>query len=149
MLGAAAGYGIVKGVGKLANKLLSKISARQTAELGIKLDYQLGKATGNEHNISRSKGLLKEMEKLGFDDNSSNRKYFQKYYNDVLNNGDNIILEEIVVYRDKTGSYIKTTRESFLMGKRGGAVVTTSWDGNRLLTMIIKSGEETRYCHIE
>ena len=31
--------------------------------------------------------------------------------------------------------YTVTTRESFLMGKHGGAKVTTYWDGNRLLTI--------------
>ena len=33
------------------------------------------------------------------------------------------------------------------MGKHGGAKVTTHWDGNRLLTIKIFSGKQTRYSH--
>jgi len=46
-----------------------------------------------------------------------------------------------------THYYTVTTRESFLMGKYGGAKVTTYWDGNRLLTIKIGSGKQTRYNH--
>lgn len=38
-----------------------------------------------------------------------------------------------------------TERESFLMGKYGGAKVTTYWDDNRLISIVIRSGKETRY----
>lgn len=44
-----------------------------------------------------------------------------------------------------THYYTVTTRESFLMGKYGGAKVTTYWDGNRLLTIKIASGKQTRF----
>ncbi len=120
------------------------------ADLGKKLDYQFGKAGGNKHNIDRTNGLKAEMDKLGFDDTLENRAYFEQYYNDVLNDLSNIV--EVT----KTASYVEngvthyytvTTRESFLMGKHGGAKVTTHWDGNRLLTIKIFSGKQTRYSH--
>lgn len=46
-----------------------------------------------------------------------------------------------------THYYMVTTRESFLMGKYGGAKVTTHWNENRLLTIKIGSGRHTRYNH--
>lgn len=42
-------------------------------------------------------------------------------------------------------NYVVTIRESFLMGKYGGAKVTTYWEGNRLLTIKIGSCKQMRY----
>ena len=121
-----------------------------SADLGNKLDYQFGKAGGNRHNIDRTNGLKAEMDKLGFNDTAENRAYFEQYYNDVLNSSNNIVGDpETASYIENgvTHYYTVTTRESFLMGKYGGAKVTTYWDGNRLLTIKIGSGKQTRYNH--
>ena len=120
------------------------------ADLGKKLDYQFGKAGGNKHNIDRTNGLKAEMDKLGFDDTLENRAYFEQYYNDILNDSSNIVgVPKTASYVENgvTHYYTITTRESFLMGKHGGAKVTTHWDGNRLLTIKIFSGKQTRYSH--
>ena len=90
------------------------------------------------------------MNKLGFDDTVENRVYFKQYYNNVLNDSGNIVgVPEIASYMENgvTHYYTVTTRESFLMGKYGGAKVTTYWEGNRLLTIKIGSGKQTRYIH--
>ena len=87
---------------------------------------------------------------LGFNDTAENRAYFEQYYNDVLNSSNNIVGDpETASYIENgvTHYYTVTTRESFLMGKYGGAKVTTYWDGNRLLTIKIGSGKQTRYNH--
>ena len=87
---------------------------------------------------------------LGFNDTAENRAYFEQYYNDVLNSSNNIVgVPETASYIENgvTHYYTVTTRESFLMGKYGGAKVTTYWDGNRLLTIKIGSGKQTRYNH--
>ena len=121
-----------------------------SADLGNKLDYQFGKAGGNRHNIDRTNGLKAEMDKLGFNDTAENRAYFEQYYNDVLKSSNNIVGDpETASYIENgvTHYYTVTTRESFLMGKYGGAKVTTYWDGNRLLTIKIGSGKQTRYNH--
>ena len=121
-----------------------------SADLGNELDYQFGKAGGNRHNIDRTNGLKAEMDKLGFNDTAENRAYFEQYYNDVLNSSNNIVgVPETASYIENgvTHYYTVTTRESFLMGKYGGAKVTTYWDGNRLLTIKIGSGKQTRYNH--
>ena len=120
------------------------------ADLGNKLDYQFGKAGGNKHNVDRTTGLKAEMDKLGFDDTPENRAYFEQYYNDVLNDSSNIVGKPQTASYVESGvtyNYTVTTRESFLMGKYGGAKVTTHWDGNRLLTIKIGSGKQTRYHH--
>jgi len=111
-----------------------------------------GKAGGNKYNIDRTKGLRAEMEKLGFDDTPENRMYFIQYYNRVLNDPSNLVGKPQIASYEESGVtyyYTVTTRESFLMGKYGGAKVTTHWEGNRLLTVKISSGKETRYNHIE
>ena len=126
------------------------IESGSSADLGNKLDYQFGKAGGNRHNIDRTNGLKAEMDKLGFNDTAENRAYFEQYYNDVLNSSNNIVGDpETASYIENgvTHYYTVTTRESFLMGKYGGAKVTTYWDGNRLLTIKIGSGKQTRYNH--
>ena len=88
------------------------------------------------------------MDKLGFADTAENRAYFEQYYNDVLNDSSNIVgVPQTASYTENgvTHYYTVTTRESFLMGKYGGAKVTTHWDGDRLLTIKIGSGKQTRY----
>ena len=118
------------------------------AKLGNKLDYQFGKAGGNKHNIDRTNGLKAEMDKLGFADTAENRAYFEQYYNDVLNDSSNIVgVPQTASYTENgvTHYYTVTTRESFLMVKYGGAKVTTHWDGDRILTIKIGAGKQTRY----
>ena len=115
--------------------------------MGRKLDYQYGKANGNSHTNDRTFGLLKEMDKLGFSDTPDNRAFFEQYYNDVLNGKNSVIVNESLSIQGRS-VWFATTRESFLMGKYGGAKVETVWDGNRLITMIIHSGEQTRYHHV-
>ena len=128
-----------------------KSKGRNKADLGNKLDYQFGKAGGRQHNVDRTNGLKNEMDKLGFDDTLDNRAYFEQYYNNVLNDSSNIVgVTESASYVEQgvTHYYTVTTRESFLMGRYGGAKVTTFWNDNRLLTIIIGSGKETRYNHV-
>ncbi|MDE5778072.1 MAG: hypothetical protein K2I10_06140, partial [Lachnospiraceae bacterium] len=127
-----------------------KVDDSRKADLGKKLDYQFGKAGGNKHNIDRTKGLKGNMEELGFDDTPENRAYFEQYYNDVLNDMSNQIgSPESASYTEDgiTFYYTVTKRESFLMGKYGGAKVTTYWDGDRLLTIKISMGKGTRFNH--
>lgn len=37
--------------------------------------------------------------------------------------------------------YIATVRESFLKGPNGGVKLESVWDGDRLLTIIVKGGQ--------
>ena len=70
-------------------------------------------------------------------------------YNDVLN-GKNIsgVVKTVFNGKIKNGqAYMEFDAiiESFLMGKYGGAYVKTYWNGSTLRTIIIESGELTRY----
>ena len=61
------------------------------ADLGNKLDYLFGKASGNKHNIERSKAMQVELQKIGIHNTSSGRKYISNHLNDVLKDPTNIM----------------------------------------------------------
>ena len=116
------------------------------ADLGNKLDYLFGKATGSKHNIERSKAMQAELARIGIYDTPSGREYLSKHLNDVLKDPTNISKTETRSYITKeipgrlVVEYTATTRESLLMGPRGTVLVESVWDGDRLLTIIIKGG---------
>ena len=116
------------------------------ADLGNKLDYLFGKASGNKHNIERSKAMQAELQKIGIHNTSSGRKYISNHLNDVLKDPTNISNVEVRSYIAKelpgkpVVEYTATIRESLLMGPGGAVMVESVWDGNRLLTIIVKGG---------
>ena len=134
---AKGGSGALEGPGNVAD----------IGEDGKKLDYLFGKATGNKHNIARSTQMKEELAHIGIHDTPNNRKLLENHLNDVLNDSSNIIGTETRSYIAKelpgnpTIEYTTTTKESFFMGPGGGVKLETVWDGNRLLTVIIKSGK--------
>ncbi len=119
---------------------------RVKADLGSKLDYLFGKASGNKHNIERSKSMQAELRRIGIHDNSFGREYITNHLNDVLNDSSNISNVEIRSYTVKqlpgtpVIEYTSTTRESLLMGPGGAVKIESVWDGNRLITIIVKGG---------
>ena len=119
---------------------------RVKADLGSKLDYLFGKASGNKHNIERSKSMQAELRRIGIHDNSFGREYITNHLNDVLNDSSNISNVEIRSYTAKqlpgtpVIEYTSTTRESLLMGPGGAVKIESVWDGNRLITIIVKGG---------
>ena len=88
-----------------------------------KLDYLFGKATGSEHNISRSQGLLKELNKIGINDTPSGRKYLSE--------------ELLKIGRSVYNTPGRTTVESMLYGPAGGTKMKTIWDGYHLITVYL------------
>lgn len=116
------------------------------ADLGNKLDYLFGKASGSKHNIERSKSMQAALQKIGIYDTSSGREYISNHLNDVLNDSTNISNVEVRSYVAKELpdkpiiKYTATTRESLLMGPGGAVKVKSVWDGNRLLTVIVEGG---------
>ncbi len=115
-------------------------------EGGKKLDYLFGKATGNKHNIARSAQMKNELAHIGIHDTPDSRNLLGNHLNDVLNDSTNITGTELRSYVAKellgtpTITYTATTRESFFMEPGGGVMFETVWDGDRLLTIIIKGG---------
>lgn len=60
-------------------------------ELGRKLDFMLGKATGSIHNIQRSQDMLKSLQRIGLNDTPATRAYLTEHFIKVLNTADNIV----------------------------------------------------------
>lgn len=122
----------------------SGIESGSKADLGNKLDYLFGKASGNKHNIERSKAMQAELQKIGIHNTPSGREYISNHLSNVLNDPTNISNVEVRSYIAKelpgkpVVEYTATTRESLLMGPGGAVMVESVWDGNRLLTVIVK-----------
>jgi hypothetical protein len=97
-------------------------------EIGNKLDFLLGKATGDPKNVVRSKDMLRSMESIGLRDNATTRQYLSEQLETAVNQADNIV---------KTQADGRVVRETLLMGPNGGVKLETVWDGAKLITGII------------
>ncbi|MFQ3610672.1 MAG: RHS repeat-associated core domain-containing protein, partial [Fimbriimonadales bacterium] len=100
-------------------------------ELGRKLDYIFGKASGDPHSVRRSRALQQELQRIGINDTPENREYLTAHLTWVLNDPTNI--REV----QRNGRIV---RESLLMGPKGGCKLETIWEGDKLITVIIKAG---------
>ncbi len=143
-------------IGKAAAGKYSKVKAADKADdvadvvskvdLGDKLDYLFGKATGIKHNIQRSKSMLAELRKIGIHDTPASREYLAKHLNDVLKDPSNISKVEVRSYIAKElpdtpiVEYTATTRESLLIGPGGAVKIESVWNDDKLLTVIVKGG---------
>jgi len=107
-----------------------RIAGLNLPELGKKLDFIFGKATGSTHNIQRSRDMLRQLQRIGLHDTPENRAYIEAHLTRVLNDPNNIV--EV-----RNG---RTIRESLLMGPNGGCKLQTIWEGNKLLTVYIFGG---------
>lgn len=125
---ALAPVGAAKVLGKLgdvAKALGLGRAGEKIPELGNKLEYLLGKATGADHNIQRSKDMLGQLERIGLSNTPSARKYLTEHLTQILNDPTNIVATE------RSG---RVVRESLLLGPRGGVKLETIWDGSKLIT---------------
>ena len=98
--------------------------------LGRKLDYLLGIATGSAHNVVRSRIMASALNKIGIYDNEFIRQYLAEHLTQVLNNNLNIISRE-------RGT---ETRESLFTGPKGAVKLETVWQGDKLITVVVKEG---------
>ena len=102
-----------------------RVIINNQAEIGKKLDYFLGKATGNQHNIDRSTSMLRQLESIGLPDNVVTRQYLLQHLKNAYADPSNIIRVQ------ENGRVI---RETLLTGPQGVVKLETIWDGNRLIT---------------
>ncbi|MCC5945592.1 MAG: hypothetical protein JJT94_11710 [Bernardetiaceae bacterium] len=93
--------------------------------IGKKLDFVFGKATGRLHNIQRSTAMQRQLNSIGIFDNEIGRSYLNSHLGKVLNNSKNIL-------SSKDGFI---TRESLLMGLNGGLKMQSVWKGQDLITI--------------
>lgn len=101
-------------------------SSRGLAQIGTKLQYLFGKATGSAHNIERSTGMLRQLESVGIFDNLAGRSLLNSHLDDAYAATKGILQ-----------SNGKILRESVLMGPNGGLGVQSYWQGNKLITVIL------------
>ena len=105
------------------------VSASKLPNLGQKLKYIFGQATGRLHNIQRSQEMLRNLNRVGIFDNPAGRAAVRGHLSQAYNTAPGVLQE--------SGRIL---RESLLMGPRGGVKVTSIWDADRLITVILKGG---------
>lgn len=105
-----------------------KITLSHIPQVGNKLEYVFGKATGNLHNIQRSVDLQRKVNSIGIYDNENGRKIILDALSRTLN--DKTSIKESL--RDG-----RTLRESLLVGPQGVLKMETIWDGEKLITVKI------------
>jgi RHS repeat-associated protein len=102
--------------------------AEKSAELGSKLEYVLGRATGNAHSIERSKAMLNQLESIGLRDTPATRQLLREN------------LQQVLRQAGVPQANGRILRESLLMGPHGGVKVQSVWEGNKLITVILHGG---------
>ena len=105
------------------------VAAKGGANIGTKLEYVFGKATGSAHNIERSTGMLRQLESVGIFDNAAGRSLLNSHLESVYSGTKGI--------HQSNGRYL---RESLLMGPNGGLKVESIWEGNKLITVKLLGG---------
>ncbi len=124
---AVVGAGVGYGASKIGGSLLRSLSPN----IGRKLEYFLGQASGSAHNIARSRQMLQQLESVGLHDNAATRRYLTEHLTEVYKNRSSISLIQ------ENG---RVVRESLLMGPHGVVKFETVWERNRLITGTIFGG---------
>jgi hypothetical protein len=112
--------------GNLTHKEIVTESNLVVPQIGEKLKYIFGKATGSAHNIERSTDMAKQLSRIGIFDNASGNSYLKNHLTEALNNPNNIL---------KIQNNGRIVRESLLMGPNGGLKMHSIWEGNKLITV--------------
>ena len=109
---------------------VEKVAAKMGANIGTKLEYVFGKATGSAHNIERSTGMLRQLESVGIFDDAAGRALLNSHFQGTYNSSIGIL--------QSNGRYL---RESLLLGPRGALKVESIWEGNKLITVKLLGGK--------
>lgn len=119
-----------KGVETIKLKGGIKGIEKATPEIGTKLQYVFGKATGSAHNIERSLDMERQLNRIGIFDNAEGKAYVQQQ------------LEK--AFHDTTNGTVQSNgrilKESLLTGPNGFVKMQSVWDGNKLITMELFGG---------
>ena len=99
--------------------------APRVPELGNKLSYFLGEATGSLHNIQRSTSMASQLARIGLWNNAETRTYLTEHLTEVLNDVTSISSIQ------SNGRFVS---ESLLAGPGGLLKWETVWEGNKLIT---------------
>ncbi|MEU4395898.1 polymorphic toxin-type HINT domain-containing protein [Kribbella sp. NPDC023855] len=104
-------------------------------EIGTKLEYFFGNATGNAHNIQRSGDMASQLNRIGIGDSAGGRALFSAHLNEVFHNPNSVVRVQ------ENG---RTVRDGLLIGPGGMLKTETIWDGNKLITGQLY-GSNSRY----
>ncbi len=96
------------------------------------MEYFLGNAKGNAHNIQRSRDMSKSLNRIGLHDTPATRQYLTEHLDGVFNNASSVV---------RTQANGRDVREALLMGPNGGVKFQTIWEGNKLITGTILYGK--------
>jgi len=120
------------GVGRFlangAGRMFMEGESSLVPQIGKKLDFVFGKATGRLHNIQRSITMERQLNSIGIFDNAAGNSYLRSHLGQVLNNSKSILSSE--------GGFV--TRESLLMGPNGGLQMQSVWKGQDLISIVLK-----------
>lgn len=99
-------------------------------DLGRKLEYLFGNATGSKQNSDRSIALARQLNRIGIQGDANGRAIVTEHLTLALNNPMNIVSQQGV----------RTVRESLLAGPGGFLKIESIWDGNKLITVKLLGG---------
>jgi len=94
-------------------------------ELGKKHEYFLGNATGNAHNVERSRQMASQLDSIGLHDTPATRDHLTDHLTKTLNDPSSVA---------RTQDNGRVVRDSLLMGPQGGLKFETVWEGAKLIT---------------
>ncbi|MFC5262414.1 hypothetical protein ACFPJ1_09855 [Kribbella qitaiheensis] len=120
---------------KAAAKLADDAAKAASPEIGTKLEYFFGNATGTAHNIQRSGDMASQLNRIGIGDSAAGRAIFSKHLDEVFNDPGSVV---------RTQDNGRIVREGLLKGPDGMLKTETIWDGNRLITGQLY-GSNSRY----
>lgn len=107
------------------NQARQLVERNPIEDLGAKLEYIFGNATGSRHNIERSKDMQRILNSIGIFDNAEGRAIVT---NTIINS-----------FRDPCNGYMQDNGrfviETLLVGPNGIAKMQTVWDGFKLITI--------------
>lgn len=126
-LGVAA-----SGSGKMVGGLVKNSAAvsRLPPDIGRKLEFFLGNATGKAHNVQRSQVMQGQLSKIGIYDDVAGRTILREHLETVGRSNDFVV---------GATSPTRVVKESFLRGPGGSLSFETIWDGNRLITGVLRT----------
>jgi RHS repeat-associated protein len=128
----AAAIGIAIGIkgGQTAAALLPEASLA-APQIGNKLEYVFGKATGSLHNMQRSVQMLSQLNRIGIFDNGAGRQIVN---NSLIN----------AYYNPNTIAAIqgngRILRDSLVVGMNGVLKMQSVWEGSKLITVNLFGG---------
>jgi len=101
------------------------------AELGRKLNFAFGEATGSAHNIERSVDMQRQLARIGVHNTVEGRAYLEEHLRQVVTDPLNVSAVQ------QNG---RVVRDSVLTGPTGVLKIESVWEGKKLITFWFLGG---------